>query len=124
MSPTSPARRALALCATALLGCAALRRPPAGDAVLLATVQRLEETGAASPRWIVHCRVHQVLSGDLRRRRFAFRVFSPALSGLAVGQRVRIEAHAGPRGYLVDPLADFTEGQSSPSFAPSASSRE
>lgn len=128
MSRTSLARHALALSATAMLGCGAHRRPPPRDAVLLATVQRLEETESLSPRWIVHCRVDQVLSGELRARRFDFRVFSPALSGLEVGRQVRIDACAGRRGYLVDPVADFTPGAAHssrcPSFAPSASSRE
>ncbi len=87
-----------------ILSCAPAVHVIQADLVLLGTVEKLEASPLthSTGNWIVHCRVDQVLSGDLSDKTFFFRVHSPAKSGLEVGKQYKIEAKRTTDGYIVD----------------------
>ena len=78
----------------------------AGDLTFRAIVEEIESApiGMAGGflDWVVRTRVLQVIAGDFTHDQFAFRIHSPARSGLAVGVTCTIHAEWTGAGYRVD----------------------
>ena len=74
------------------------------DLVFRGTVESIQ--GDPLPQslanWIVRFRVEEVLLGDFGGKTFAFRIHSPAMSGLEVGKQYTVEAIRTVDGYSVD----------------------
>ena len=77
-----------------------------GDLTFRATVEAVEvaPVGMAGGflDWVVRTRVIEVLSGDFTHATFAFRIHSPARSGLKVGVTCTIFAEWTGAGYRID----------------------
>ncbi len=52
--------------------------------------------------WIIRMRVEKIISGEFAGDAFAFRIHSPARSGLIVGKRCSVTAVWTEAGYTVD----------------------
>ena len=87
-----------------ILSCATPGQVAQADLAFLGTVEKLEVSPLphSTANWIVHCRVDQVLIGDLPSKTFFFTVHSPVKSGLEVGKQYKIEAKRTTDGYNDD----------------------
>ena len=78
----------------------------APDLVLEGRIAAIEpfRGSGSSARWLVRLAVERVIAGEFSGSAFEFAVHSPAKSGLALGQTIRLIAKKTAQGYTVDPL--------------------
>jgi hypothetical protein len=91
----------------ALAACSSARPdtdPDATKLVISGVVTKIFPTAAdeTTLAWGVTVRVESVESGTYSQPEFSFRVHSPTLSGLVIGQRYTIVATRSKGGYTVD----------------------
>ena len=95
----------IVLSAIVLSGCSDVSETSNGDLVFLGTVEKLLNSPPkhkSVQHWIVRCRVDKIISGQFAGKTFAFRIHSPAKSGLEEGKQYRIKATRIETGYVVD----------------------
>jgi len=87
-----------------LAGCRTIPGDKEQDLIFLGTIEKIEISPLeqSTQNWVVHCRVERVLSGTFPGKTFAFRIHSPAMSGLEKGKTYKVETKLTPDGYTVD----------------------